>query len=240
MLARGDARRDERACTDFELLRLHRPGAEPEVAGHRRHLRGARAAGRADRPVRPLPAPAPARRRAGRAGRGVRARGHRRLGGRAGADLARRRAARPDRPPPAAPAARLPAGGGRPGGGLLGRRARASPPTRYAFLTSREWQLQPLYLAAHFITLRLFATMYTRNYLAGVVHLDMPTAHARRGIQLVQGPVGTLVALLVAMPVQPLRLPGARHRQGRRQGRRAAPVRRPTSCSTPCGASNGS
>jgi hypothetical protein len=70
----------------------------------------------------------------------------------------------------------------------------------YAFLTSREWQLQPLYLAAHFITLRLFATMFTRNYLAGVVHLDMPTAHARRGIQLVMGPVGTLIALCVALP----------------------------------------
>src|SRR5262249_10797674 len=70
----------------------------------------------------------------------------------------------------------------------------------YPFLTSREWQLQPLYLAAHFITLRLFATMFTRNYLAGVVHLDMPTAHARRGIQLVMGPVGTLIALIVALP----------------------------------------
>ena len=42
--------------------------------------------------------------------------------------------------------------------------------------------------------------MFTRNFLAGVVHLDMPTADARRGIQLVQGPVGTLVALLVAIP----------------------------------------
>jgi hypothetical protein len=70
----------------------------------------------------------------------------------------------------------------------------------YAFLSSREWQLQPLYLAAHFITLRLFSTMFTRNFLAGVVHLDMPTSAARRGIQLVQGPVGTLVALLVAIP----------------------------------------
>jgi hypothetical protein len=70
----------------------------------------------------------------------------------------------------------------------------------YAFLTSREWQLQPIYLAAHFITLRLFSTMFTRNFLAGVVHLDMPTETARRGIQLVQGPVGTVVALLVAVP----------------------------------------
>jgi len=70
----------------------------------------------------------------------------------------------------------------------------------YAFLTSHEWQVQPLYLAAHFVTLRLFTTMFTRNYLAGVVHLDMPTAHARRGIQLVMGPAGTFLAVLIALP----------------------------------------
>ena len=70
----------------------------------------------------------------------------------------------------------------------------------YAFLVSREWQLQPLYLAAHLITLRLFATMFTRNFLAGVVHLDMPPADARRGISRVQGPVGALLAVLFAIP----------------------------------------
>ena len=70
----------------------------------------------------------------------------------------------------------------------------------YAFLTSREWQLQPLYLASHLIALRLFATMYTRNYLAGVVYLDMPAAAARRGIGLVQGAAGTVNAVLVALP----------------------------------------
>jgi hypothetical protein len=70
----------------------------------------------------------------------------------------------------------------------------------YAFLSSREWQLQPVYLAAHLITLRLFSTMFTRNFLAGVVHLDMPTEDARRGIQLVQGLAGTLAALLIALP----------------------------------------
>ena len=43
------------------------------------------------------------------------------------------------------------------------------------FLVSREWQLQPIYLAAHFVTLRLFATMLTRNFLAGAMHLEMPT-----------------------------------------------------------------
>jgi hypothetical protein len=69
-----------------------------------------------------------------------------------------------------------------------------------AFLTSREWQLQPFYLAAHFIALRLFATMFTRNYLAGVVHLDMPPGHARRGTRLVQGVPGALVALVVSVP----------------------------------------
>src|SRR5438128_2080405 len=36
----------------------------------------------------------------------------------------------------------------------------------HALLTSREWQLQPLFLAAHFTTLRLFSTMFTRNFLA--------------------------------------------------------------------------
>jgi hypothetical protein len=69
-----------------------------------------------------------------------------------------------------------------------------------AFLASREWQLQPLYFAAHFVTLRLFATMFTRNFLAGVVHLDMAPTYARRGTRLVMGPVGALVALVIAIP----------------------------------------
>jgi hypothetical protein len=69
-----------------------------------------------------------------------------------------------------------------------------------AFLFSREWQLQPLYLAGHFIALRLFATMFTRNFLAGVVHLDMPPADARRGTRLVQGVPGALVAVVIAIP----------------------------------------
>ncbi len=70
----------------------------------------------------------------------------------------------------------------------------------WAFLASREWQLQPLYLAAHFITLRLFATMFSRNFLAGIVHLDMPPTDARRGIRIVLGPIGAIVAILIAAP----------------------------------------
>jgi hypothetical protein len=69
-----------------------------------------------------------------------------------------------------------------------------------AFITSPEWQLQPLYLAAHFITLRLFATMFSRNFMAGVAHLDVPPSQARHGVWLVLGPVGALIALLLALP----------------------------------------
>ena len=76
----------------------------------------------------------------------------------------------------------------------------ALTPDAYAFLVSPEWQLQPLYLAAHFITLRLFATMFTRNFMAGVAHLDLPPSQARHGVWLVLGPVGALVALVLAAP----------------------------------------
>jgi hypothetical protein len=71
----------------------------------------------------------------------------------------------------------------------------------YAFLVSPEWQVQPLYLAAHFITLRLFATMFTRNFMAGVAHLDLPPSQARHRVWLVLGPVGALVALVLAAPL---------------------------------------
>jgi hypothetical protein len=70
----------------------------------------------------------------------------------------------------------------------------------YGFLTSHEWQLQPLYLAAHFVTLRLFATMFSRNFMAGVAHLDVPPSQARHGVWLVLGPVGALIALVLAVP----------------------------------------
>jgi hypothetical protein len=70
----------------------------------------------------------------------------------------------------------------------------------HGFLVSPEWQLQPLYLAAHFITLRLFATMFSRNFMAGVAHLDVPPSQARHGVWLVLGPVGALIALAFALP----------------------------------------
>lgn len=68
------------------------------------------------------------------------------------------------------------------------------------FLASPEWQLQPFYLAAHFITLRLFATMFSRNFMAGVAHLEVPPSEARHGVWLVLGPIGALIAFVFALP----------------------------------------
>lgn len=70
----------------------------------------------------------------------------------------------------------------------------------WAFLASREWQAQPLYLAAHLITLRMFTTMFSRSFMAGVTNLDMSQMIARQRMQLILGPVGALVAVALAIP----------------------------------------
>lgn len=69
-----------------------------------------------------------------------------------------------------------------------------------AFLASREWQSQPFFLAAHFITLRLFATAFARTFLAGISHLDIADAAARHRMRLVLGLPGILIAAAVAVP----------------------------------------
>jgi hypothetical protein len=69
-----------------------------------------------------------------------------------------------------------------------------------AFLASREWQIQPLYLAVHLVTLRLFATAFVRSFLAGVAHLDITDAAARHRMWLVLGPIGAVVAAALAAP----------------------------------------
>jgi hypothetical protein len=71
---------------------------------------------------------------------------------------------------------------------------------RAKFLTVREWYAQLLYLPAHFIALRLFVTLYTRNFMAGVSHLDMPLNRAWVWMRWVIGPVG-LLALVLAAPL---------------------------------------
>lgn len=68
------------------------------------------------------------------------------------------------------------------------------------FLANSEWQAQPLYLAAHFITLRLFATAFSRTFTAGTAHLDIAPEQVRHRMWLVLGPVGAAIALLVSAP----------------------------------------
>jgi hypothetical protein len=68
------------------------------------------------------------------------------------------------------------------------------------FLAVREWKAQLIYLPVHFITLRLFVTLYTRNFIAGIRHMDIPPPVAFRRMHLVLGPLG-LASLLLAAPL---------------------------------------
>ena len=76
----------------------------------------------------------------------------------------------------------------------------ALAPDKAKFLASPEWRFMPFYLAAHLIAVRLFVSSYTRSFRNGVKHLDVATTHAVRGVRAVLGPVGALLAALVAAP----------------------------------------
>lgn len=71
---------------------------------------------------------------------------------------------------------------------------------RKAFLASTEWRIQPLFLAGHLVTLRLFVSCYVRNYLRGVHHLDASPALAKQWTLSLLRPLGGLVALALAAP----------------------------------------
>ena len=73
-------------------------------------------------------------------------------------------------------------------------------PNKQQFLGSSEWLFQPFYIAAHLIALRLFINVYTRNYAAGVLHLDVSFRQALRGIRPILGPYGVAIAAIVAAP----------------------------------------
>jgi hypothetical protein len=77
----------------------------------------------------------------------------------------------------------------------------ASASDRDAFLLSREWQIQPIFLAGHMIALRLFVTCYARNYLNGVQYLDIPLPVAKRWMLNLLRPMGGAVALAFAAPL---------------------------------------
>jgi hypothetical protein len=71
---------------------------------------------------------------------------------------------------------------------------------KQGFLVSKEWQVQPFFLAVHFVCLRLFVTCYARNFMAGVLHTDLPVQVALRQVTALLGRVGAGLALLVATP----------------------------------------
>lgn len=68
------------------------------------------------------------------------------------------------------------------------------------FLASAEWLVQPFYIAAHLVALRLFINVFTRNYAAGIAELDVSRTHALRGIRPILGTRGALAAVAIAMP----------------------------------------
>jgi hypothetical protein len=76
----------------------------------------------------------------------------------------------------------------------------ALAPDKARFLAAPEWRFQPFYLAAHLITLRLFISVFTHNFVAGAGHLDMPPQKALAGFRIILGPIGALVALAIAIP----------------------------------------
>ena len=68
------------------------------------------------------------------------------------------------------------------------------------FRASKEWLFQPFYIAAHLIALRLVIHVFTRNYAAGVAHLQVSRTEALRGVRTILGPYGVLAAALIALP----------------------------------------
>ena len=76
----------------------------------------------------------------------------------------------------------------------------ALAPNKAHFLASPEWLFQPFYIAAHFIFLRMFVNVYTRNFAAGVKHLDVPITEGVRGVRFILGLPGATIAALIAVP----------------------------------------
>lgn len=71
---------------------------------------------------------------------------------------------------------------------------------RARFLADRDWQCQPIYLATHFVILRLFVTSYSKNFLLGCQRLTIDRDEANRRVRRALGPLGWLVALGLAAP----------------------------------------
>jgi hypothetical protein len=71
---------------------------------------------------------------------------------------------------------------------------------RARLLASREWLVQPLYLAVHLLLLRLFVNAYATNYELGCAALDVAPAETAKRMRAAVGLRSVLVACLVAVP----------------------------------------
>jgi hypothetical protein len=72
---------------------------------------------------------------------------------------------------------------------------------RQAFLKSREWWVQPLYLAVHLVLLRMFVSAYSGNFLAGCKAMDTDRADVERRLRRVLGVYSVAGALLLTVPL---------------------------------------
>jgi len=68
------------------------------------------------------------------------------------------------------------------------------------FLASPEWHIQPFYLAAHLVALRLFVGLFVRKYVAGAAQLDTHAEQTAETVRRVLGPVSALLAVGIAVP----------------------------------------
>ena len=68
------------------------------------------------------------------------------------------------------------------------------------FMASREWHIQPFYLAAHLVALRLFIGLFVRKYVAGAAQLDISAEQIAAGIHRILGPARALLATAIAVP----------------------------------------
>lgn len=71
---------------------------------------------------------------------------------------------------------------------------------RAMFFASKEWQIQPLYIAAHLVTLRLFVAVFARNFRMGIVWLDVQSDKVLAGMHQILGPAGAACAFGIAIP----------------------------------------
>jgi hypothetical protein len=68
------------------------------------------------------------------------------------------------------------------------------------FLASHEWHIQPFYLAAHLVALRLFVGLFVRKYVAGAAQLDISADEIAAGVHRILGRGSALLAAAIAVP----------------------------------------